>query len=584
MLSAQEKVDTILIVPNIKINTSSINTESNSKEEIDVLPSQNILDLLAPTSGVNVQQRGFLGSQADISIRGGSYEQVALFFNGIKINNPQTGHNNMLFPFDINTIDRVDVIKTGSSKYFGANAYTGAISFSTKKPKKTSTTANFSLGSFQTVQAGISQNISKKKHWHKLSASTIQSNGYRANTDNETYQVFSENHFTVSEKANLDAYATFGFHSKKFGANSFYTLRFPDQYEELQSYFYNVGIKNNFFKIDGYWNQINDRFLLVRENPSFFENRHTTDVRGAQATFNSPVNENMSFYAMADFRNEHIESSNLGIRDRNIFNLNTHLDYRFSDKFITNVGANLNLVENFDQFLTGGANIAYLVNDNWGIYSSFNTAFRIPSFTELYYTSPTDSGNSELKPEHSRTFEIGTKYHNSQIKTGLNLFSRWSDNQIDWIRPNNSASYFETQNISSIQTYGVEFNFEAMLSKIINAKPIHSFAINYAYNNFDIDSIQNTRYSFQLLRHQLTSSLTLKLHNRLTHTFSLRVEERTNINYPYAILDSRTQYHFKGIPASLFIDIRNITDTDYEFFNGLPMPGIHFNSGLRFSL
>ena len=342
-------MDSIEIIGNQLVNINQLNTSRVTREKIDRSTTNNVLDELKYISNVNIESRGFLGTQSDISLRGSTYEQIGILFNGIKINNPQTGHNNMVFPVSLFDIDKIDVIKGGTSKYFGANAYAGIISLRTVKPRKNQLIGDFSLGSFSTSSNYIGYNIKEKNHWHKFSASFLRTKGYRNNTDNESWQIFSENHLELN--SGLDIFGTVSVHSKKFGANSFYTLRFPNQYEELQSYFFNVGAKKNGFKFNLYWNQINDYFLLKREDPSFYKNTHYTDVRGGILSYAKVISKKATLNSSIEYRNEAIKSSNLGIRNRNNFNANANIGWNVSEKTNLNIGGNINKIDDFNPMI-----------------------------------------------------------------------------------------------------------------------------------------------------------------------------------------------------------------------------------------
>ncbi|MFY7788722.1 MAG: TonB-dependent receptor plug domain-containing protein, partial [Thermoflexibacteraceae bacterium] len=454
-IQAQNKeLDSVVIIGTSKVNKGSFNGSKIGKERIAQMPFETLNEALTQETNVNVQSRGFLSTQSDISIRGGSYEQVGILFNGIRINDPQTGHNTMTVPFLLQDIEKIEVVKTSSSKYFGQNAYSGAILFSSLVPVKNSVRGMVSIGSYQTFNSNLSGDWVGKRHWHRLSLGFLNSNGYRTNTDAETMQLFNENHFFLGKSKTVDCYATMGINSKKFGANGFYSLRFPNQYEELQSYFYNVGIKANDLKVDLYWKQNNDYYVLKRENPAFYKNVHHTDVRGAQVTYSRLLVNGLRLNTTAEYRNEAIKSTNLGDRTRSVFNFNANMDIHLTKNLETNIGGNINYTNGFDPFVTGGFNMVYRIAPSHSVYGSFNSAFRLPTFTELYYTSPTDSGNSNLLAEHARTFDLGYKYNNKFLTFALNGFLRWTDNQIDWVKKNDNATYYVSKNYSSLVARG----------------------------------------------------------------------------------------------------------------------------------
>ncbi|ULT25524.1 TonB-dependent receptor plug domain-containing protein [Sphingobacterium sp. E70] len=83
----------------IPFSKQNKNVQILTQEDIQRLPNRSINELLTNIPGVDVRQRGPFGSQADVSIDGGSFEQTAILLNGVKITDPQTAHHNMNLPY-----------------------------------------------------------------------------------------------------------------------------------------------------------------------------------------------------------------------------------------------------------------------------------------------------------------------------------------------------------------------------------------------------------------------------------------------------------------------------------------------------
>ena len=84
------KLKSFLTELKVKMELKIVNVIS--QREIQNAPVQSIEDLLEYAVNIDLRQRGIDGIQSDVSIRGGSFEQVLILLNGIKINDPQTGH------------------------------------------------------------------------------------------------------------------------------------------------------------------------------------------------------------------------------------------------------------------------------------------------------------------------------------------------------------------------------------------------------------------------------------------------------------------------------------------------------------
>lgn len=116
-------------------------------QQIKNLPSRSVSELLSYVTGVDVRQRGPGGVQADISIDGGTFDQTLVLINGIKVSDPQTGHNMMNLPISVDDIDHIEVLRGSASRIYGTNALTGAINIVTKAVVRTGVSANVFTGS-----------------------------------------------------------------------------------------------------------------------------------------------------------------------------------------------------------------------------------------------------------------------------------------------------------------------------------------------------------------------------------------------------------------------------------------------------
>ena len=100
---------------------------------ISKIAAGNVADLLQQYTGIDVRRRGTDGMQSDLYIRGGSFDQTLVLIDGIKTENPQTGHHTMNIMIPVENIERIEIVKGPAARVFGQNAFTGAINIVTKK-------------------------------------------------------------------------------------------------------------------------------------------------------------------------------------------------------------------------------------------------------------------------------------------------------------------------------------------------------------------------------------------------------------------------------------------------------------------
>ena len=94
-----------------------------TRDDIHRAAAQTINDVLKLATGVDVRQRGGFGVQTDISINGGTFDQITILLNGVNISNPQTGHNASDFPVALADIDHIEVLEGAASRVFGTSAF-----------------------------------------------------------------------------------------------------------------------------------------------------------------------------------------------------------------------------------------------------------------------------------------------------------------------------------------------------------------------------------------------------------------------------------------------------------------------------
>ena len=104
-----------------------------TQDDIQAASVQSVNDLLKLAAGVDVRQRGPIGAQTDVSVRGNNSEQIIVLLNGINICDPQTGHNSFDFPVDISDIERIEVLEGPAARVYGTSSLVGAVNVVTKR-------------------------------------------------------------------------------------------------------------------------------------------------------------------------------------------------------------------------------------------------------------------------------------------------------------------------------------------------------------------------------------------------------------------------------------------------------------------
>lgn len=172
-----------------------------SREDIQAASVQSVNDLLKYAVGVDVRQRGPIGAQTDVSVRGGNHEQITVLLNGINLCDPQTGHNAFDYPVDISDIERIEVLEGPAARVYGTSSLLGAINIVTKTPQRTGLNAHVEGGSFGYLSVGAGGSYVCGPWSSRLSGSYTRSDGYtrnkagRLNTDYSGGKAFYEGRY-----------------------------------------------------------------------------------------------------------------------------------------------------------------------------------------------------------------------------------------------------------------------------------------------------------------------------------------------------------------------------------------------------
>ena len=228
-----------------------------------------------------------------------------------------------------------------------------------------------------------------------------------------------------------------------------------------------------------------------------------------------------------------------------------------------------------------GISFGYLATQNINLFANYNRGFRIPTYTELYYNSPTTTGNPNLTHEETTNYELGIKYFSSYLTATSSIFYKDASNIIDWILPGNDARWI-AENIAELKTGGIELNLAVRFSKLFPQQPINSISLKYTYLNSDYNNQTTTsRYLLKYLNHQVIISIKHDLIWKLKVDWYFRYEERYNLNNNF-IADLGVNKTFNYF--NIYIRATNLFNVDYLDFIGVPLPGRWVTAGIKFQL
>ncbi|MBR4731029.1 MAG: TonB-dependent receptor [Prevotella sp.] len=597
------------------------------RADIAQAPVQSINDLLKYAVGVDVRQRGPIGAQTDISIRGGTQDQIILLLNGINICDPQTGHNAMDLPVDLNDIVRIEVLEGPAGRIYGTSSLVGAINIVTGRPLPTSPAGEEKLhlrmegGSFgyASTAAHISLPPYREGWGGSLSASYSRSDGYSRskagslNTDFSGAKGFYQGQY---EDDDIRLHWHLGIADKGWGSSTFWASpkwQADDQYEHTTKLYSAIqgNTKRGRLRLNSsiYWNQNRDRYEGYRGQPEKMKyNYNRTDVYGVSLSSYFDWNAQNRTAFGAELRNEDLVSGNLGEpllqthhikgTDRdytlgvNRTNISGYLEHNLLLRNFT-LSAGLvavkNTWSNMNMTIYPGIDISYRPTPHWKLHASYNTSLRMPSFTEMYYKLQGYSADPHLNPEEIRALEFGINGQWSMVNVQCALWHHHGTNMIDWIMDTTQGdnAVWQSVNHTKLNSLGLEVGFNVQWSMV-------NVQCNYSFISQDKEQEAGfvSQYALEYLRHKLVANLRLPLTDRLSLNVNARWQDRVGSytdfdgmvqDYrPYFLLDTRLTW--QQPTWKIYLEATNLLDTHYHDYGLVEQPGRWLIAGLSISL
>jgi len=550
-----------------------------SSVEIKNSAATNLADLLQQEAGIDIRRRGTAGMQADLYIRGGSFDQTLLLIDGIKMDDAQTGHHTMNAALPLEVIERIEIIKGPAARVFGQNAFTGAINIVTKKVTENSVSANLEIGSYNQLNASVTTASNLENSSHIVHVSRLTSDGYRYNTDYDNSNYFIKSTFNKNGQA-IDMITSFS--ERKFGANGFYsTPSAINQYEETQNSL--IGFSTQFISEKWqitprvYWKRNQDEYVFNRLNPPAYRNLHITDKIGTEVNASYTSNLGVTGFGI-DMSKIYLRSNNLG--DRNRFMTTLFLEHQFklaNNQLDITPGVAVTYFSDFKFHAFPGIDIGYRLNDHLKAYGNIGYTYRIPTYTDLYYRDPTTNGNPNLNPEEALSQEIGIKYFTPTFTASAAIFNRDASKLIDYVK-DNAPDLWQATNIRDLNTKGFEIN-TSYYFKINTFNQNLSLGYTFLEDEVKALDVNFSRYAINSLKHQFTSRLSTQLFKNVSQNIIYKHAERTS-GESYNVWDASIIVSLKQFEITATAS--NIFNTEYYETNLVPMPKGNMLFGLRY--
>ena len=600
-----------------------------TRDDIQRSAAESVNDILKLATGVDVRQRGGFGVQTDISINGGTFDQITILLNGVNISSPQTGHNAADFPVSLSDIERIEVLEGASARVFGTSAFNGAVNIVTKTADATGVRATVSGGSYGTLSAdagvtllsggGSDRLRSRPKFSNSISGGLTRSDGGTDNSDFIKRHAFYQGAFstvgthgdtTPAVSVNWQA----GLTSQDYGANTFYSAKYNNQYEETRRIIVSAradimpwGEGRLTLSPTAYWHRDIDHYQLTKglEGASNGENYHRTDVYGGGLNIHFPWVAGKTAVG-CDISRDRILSTVYGDllpedRYRAISGTDRVYDHKGSRTntsfflehniiiggFTLSAGAlaNRNTGLDGDYRLYPGIDLSYRLNDRWKVYASWNKALRVPTYTDLYTSNAVQQGDPDLKAEKISTFKAGVRYRCSWAEATLSAFYSHGTDIIDWVYQTSESTTYQALNIGKLDNMGASVDATLNIDRLVSGAVVTRIKAGYAYiyqKHETEHTIYGSLYALEYLRHKATLQIDHRIAGRLSASWALRWQQRMNGYTPYTKIDAKLMYTAHSY--ELYLKADNLTGHRYYDLGAVKQPGLWIMAGASFNL
>jgi len=528
------------------------------QEELNLLKPADTADAIKSLTEINVISRGLGTVQGDIIISAGTYEQAAVTLDGVRINDPQTGHYSADIP--VTSLDTASVsINTGAAAS-GFGAFTGSVGVETRGAAKDEIRLKGEYGTYNIWLSALSAAKTAGDFYASISVEKTGSDGYRKETDFMKNTVF----FKTGYKNNTLSLA---YQDKNYGAYDFYTpgKNMPSR-EFLITRYAALDLQPwEFLSIKPYYRYHYDKFILNNDNPSYYQNRHNTAVYGADVKAPFKINDNINARVKAGLRREEIQSSSFNNHYRASGEADAAVSAVFLDDFtlyVQGVLASYNTIA--DTEFMHSASLEWKGLQVIKLYAGYSQSARYPSFTELYYSDPFTQGSSGLKPERNLECRAGLNMDVGAVEFSAGGMLRYSQGLIDWGKENVSDLKWTIANRGESDTASLTFLLKMPFS-IFNLSAGHTYTDSYSRASYI------PKYGANYLKNKFFASVDFQLYG-VTSFFCYTHKNYDERNDAFNSFDASLSYVFGGI-VTASLKCENIANMYYEEIKGIPAPG-----------
>lgn len=544
-------------------------------ETLRALPATTLGEALALAAPLDLQTRVPGALFGDLRMRGTHYAGVLVCIDGVRWNDPQTGHFNLEIPVPLELVERVEVLTGSQCAFFGSEAVGGVINVITRRPGQRRE-ARLEGGSHGSASAAALAEGGANAWKARAYGGYARSDGFAPNRDFTATQAVAE----AARELPAGSFRILGSYlEQRFGAEDFYGPYPSWEATRTAGLILSANLDRGPFaghatRLDTSWRRHDDHYLLDRDRPALYENRHSNTTGQFKAVSVLFQNRRTTFTGALEAGRDALDSARLGDHQVNRLAGALELLQELAPGLSLQASLRGDHSSTWGRQWTPGAGLAWVAAPGLKLRAAWGKAFRAPSFTELYYDSPAQKGNAALQPERSRSFEVGADWYGKGGTTlSATLFRRRDQDLIDWVR-RAPKDPWSAANLGAVRAEGASLQVSGRPAARLGA------SFGWSWTRLDIPpSDFVSRYAPDCVRHHVTGTLAADVAAGTVLAATCTYKDRALPGPDPLLLSLKLSRRFGSLEASLQGD--NLLDRRWEELQGIPLPGRTFSAGLR---
>lgn len=593
--------DTVFVLDTIPVLGSRVRADlpvrTRSIQVLDraalgTLPVRSVAEALRWATGVEVQARSF--AQTDLSLRGGTFEQVLVLVDGVRMSDPQTGHFDLDLAVPLERIERIEVLRGPASAQYGSDAVGGVVNIVTRSAPSGGS-LRVEGGSFGTLLAAADGSIEGGRLRMEGGTEVGRSDGHREGTE------WEQALFSLRAEAPLAGgrlRGDLGYARRDFGAEGFYAP-FPSveatRTETAALRWAPAPTARVRVEPRITWRGHDDDFTLIRENPAVYRNLHRSTQAGADLVVRGSLAPWVQVATGAEVARHGLTSNALGNRREGRGAVFAEAAIAVTPRVDLSLGLRHDRYGPWGGFTSPSVAAAWTLGEAFTLRSSWGQSFRGPTWTERYYADPGHLPNPDVGPESGESREVGAAWAaSSRVHLSAALWERRQRDLIDWARPlppvgvvhlSTTPEPWVPRNVNRARFRGVETEVR------VEADADTRLSTSLSLLSLRADSPPGLQSKYAL--RPLTEHLQVGLHRRLFGGETLGVWASVSVRHGrrageagFRDLDLRLDLPVPGraggaTGARIHLDARNLLDADHLDLTGNPVPGRSLSVGIR---